>query len=58
VLTRLLRARGGAAAIEYALLASMLAVSLVAVLLILGYNLGNTLDRADPGQSRRIVVRS
>jgi Flp pilus assembly pilin Flp len=58
VLIRLLRARGGAAAIEYALLASMLAVSLVAVLLILGRNLDNTLEEADSAQARRIVVRS
>jgi Flp pilus assembly pilin Flp len=57
VLTRLLRGTKGAAAIEYAFLASMLAVSLVAVLLILGHNLDNGLHAADPGQPRRLVVR-
>ena len=56
MLKSLFAARGGAAAIEYALVASMIAVSLVAVLLLLGHGVDGKFRDVDSSVHRQIHV--
>ncbi len=55
---KLLSHRAGAAAVEYALLAGLVAVTLVGVLLSVGTGLNETMHKAERSTSRTIVVRS
>ena len=56
MLTRLGADELGAAAIEYGLLAGMVAAALVAVLLALGQGIGNVLHQAEPTTPHRVEV--
>jgi Flp pilus assembly pilin Flp len=56
MLSRLLAEQRGAAAVEYALLASMVAVSIVAVLLSLGHGVDGKFREVDHQVHHRIQV--
>lgn len=50
--------RGGAAAVEYALLAGLLSAALVAVLLSVGAGIDQTMHKAERPSAETLVIRS
>lgn len=57
MLKRLFTSECGAAAIEYAMLAGVLAITLITVLLLLGHRLDSNMRGVNDAVPRRIVVQ-